>query len=224
MLWQSQLPLVKHVTNLEVFDHDPEVKCCQVAFSSVKCSNHLEVDRLSSFSSWFKARKAIALCLWLKAMLKAKASKAFLPVRVLNVDSLFEAEIEILRIVQSYAFKEELQILRTLSSDPVQCLKKGSPLYALDPFWMKMVLFGRLRGSLGQQKMSDSPVDRVESSPPFTYCGVDCFGPWLVKGGRKELKRYGMLFTCMASRAVHLEMEEGQAKVVFAICQHRGWG
>ena len=31
------------------------------------------------------------------------------------------------------------------------------------------------------------------------------FGPFLIKEGRKELKRYRALFTCLASRAVHIE-------------------
>ena len=31
------------------------------------------------------------------------------------------------------------------------------------------------------------------------------FGPFLIKEGRKELKRYGALFTCLTSRAVHIE-------------------
>lgn len=31
------------------------------------------------------------------------------------------------------------------------------------------------------------------------------FGPFLIKEGRKELKRYGALFTCFSSRAIHLE-------------------
>ena len=35
---------------------------------------------------------------------------------------------------------------------------------------------------------------------------MDCFGPVLVKNGRKETKRYGLLFTCFNSRAVHVEM------------------
>lgn len=54
--------------------------------------------------------------------------------------------------------------------------------------------------------MADLPSDRVDPSTPFTYCGVDYFGPFFVKEGRKELKRYGALFTCMASRAIHIEI------------------
>jgi hypothetical protein len=53
--------------------------------------------------------------------------------------------------------------------------------------------------------MADLPSGRLEPAPPFTYCGVDFFGPWHVKEGRKELKRYGVLFTCLASRAIHVE-------------------
>ncbi|XP_078347357.1 uncharacterized protein LOC144632559 [Oculina patagonica] len=64
----------------------------------------------------------------------------------------------------------------------------------------------RLRGAVQEQRMSDLPEDRLESTPPFTYCAVDFFGPFIVKEGRKELKRYGVLFTCMASRAIHLEI------------------
>ena len=62
------------------------------------------------------------------------------------------------------------------------------------------------RGSVQGQKMADLPPDRVECGPPFTYCGVDLFGPFLVKERRSELKRYGVLFTCLVSRSVHIEM------------------
>jgi hypothetical protein len=57
-----------------------------------------------------------------------------------------------------------------------------------------------------KQKMADLPKDRVTpGKPPFTNVGVDCFGPFTVKRGR-HVKRYGVLFTCLAIRAVHIEI------------------
>lgn len=64
----------------------------------------------------------------------------------------------------------------------------------------------KFRHCTEEQKMSDLPRERMETTPPFTYCGIDCFGPFYVKEGRRELKRYRLLFTCMCSRAVHIEL------------------
>ena len=66
---------------------------------------------------------------------------------------------------------------------------------------LKCVRCKRLRGRLQQQKIADFPKE-----PPFTYCGVDLFGSFLVKDGRKEVKRYGALYTCLSSRAIHTEV------------------
>ncbi|XP_074655650.1 uncharacterized protein LOC141909164 [Tubulanus polymorphus] len=60
---------------------------------------------------------------------------------------------------------------------------------------------------LSQQKMSDLPPGRVSpDKPPFSFVGLDYFGPFLVKRGRVREKRYGCIFTCLASRSVHLEV------------------
>jgi len=41
------------------------------------------------------------------------------------------------------------------------------------------------------QRMADLPYDRITpGEPPFTYTGVDLFGPFLVTRGRCELKRF----------------------------------
>lgn len=70
----------------------------------------------------------------------------------------------------------------------------------------KYVKCRKFRRCAEEQKMSDLPCKRLETTPPFTYCGNDCFGPFHVKDGRRELKRYGLLFTCMCSCAVHIEL------------------
>ncbi|XP_069989478.1 uncharacterized protein [Penaeus vannamei] len=57
------------------------------------------------------------------------------------------------------------------------------------------------------QEMADLPEDRIiPGQPPFTHTGTDCFGPFLVRKGRSNLKRYGIVFTCLTSRAVHIEV------------------
>ena len=64
----------------------------------------------------------------------------------------------------------------------------------------------QVRGKTGFQKMADLPVERCTEAPPFTYCGVDMFGPYLIKERRSQLKRYGVLFTCFSCRAIHIEV------------------
>ena len=32
--------------------------------------------------------------------------------------------------------------------------------------------------------------ERLSQEPTFTYCGIDMFGPILMREGRKEMKRY----------------------------------
>lgn len=65
----------------------------------------------------------------------------------------------------------------------------------------------RRQAPVMQQKMASLPENRATPSrPPFTYVGVDCFGPFIVRRGRTNAKRYGVLFTCLTIRAVHIEV------------------
>ena len=73
----------------------------------------------------------------------------------------------------------------------------------------------RLYSSPQGQKMAELPSDRVSVSSVFSYTGVDLFGPFLVKQGRSSVKRYVALFTCLASRAVHLEVVSSMSTDAF---------
>ena len=64
----------------------------------------------------------------------------------------------------------------------------------------------RLRGRPCGQMMADLPAERTEVSEPFEFCGVDAFGPFYIRERRSEVKRWGLMFTCFASRAAHLEV------------------
>jgi hypothetical protein len=70
--------------------------------------------------------------------------------------------------------------------------------------------------------MADLPVDRVTADqPPFTNVGVDFFGPFFVKRGRAEVKRYGCIFTCLSTRAVHIEVAHSLDTSLFVYALRR---
>lgn len=68
--------------------------------------------------------------------------------------------------------------------------------------------------------MATLPSERLEEGAPFTHIGIDCFGPFIVKNGRKERKAYGLISTCLSSRAVHIELLEDMTSDSFinALC------
>ena len=285
LLSKEPLPLTDNTIILS--KNDPEVKKVTAHLADVKHDTTFDLSaRLKYFSSWHRAKRAVAICLRFKARLRARTIKKTHNhpknndyVRV-SVAEICAAEIIILKSVQLKSFANDIVILNGVNADR-RSVKKGSSLYQLDPYicddglirvggrikraniprelahpvilpkighitnliidhyhryvqhsgrsttlneirahgyWIiqgrtaitahlrKCVLCKKLRGRAVGQKMSDLPVDRLEPAPPFTYSAVDYFGPFYVKEGRSQKKRWGCLFTCCVTRAVHIEV------------------
>lgn len=63
------------------------------------------------------------------------------------------------------------------------------------------------RGQPSTPRMADLPPARLRLlQPAFYSTGVDCFGPYLIKIGRRHEKRWGIIFKCMTMRAVYLDL------------------
>lgn len=68
----------------------------------------------------------------------------------------------------------------------------------------KCVQCRKLRRPAEEQLMAELLKECLDASAPFTYCGMDCFGPFVVKRNCKEHKRYGLMLTCFFHG--HIEM------------------
>lgn len=66
-------------------------------------------------------------------------------------------------------------------------------------------------------QMAEHPLARTATfSAPFSYVGLDYFGPMEVTVGRRTEKRWIALFTCLTIRAIHIE-------VVHALTKNSCW-
>ena len=64
--------------------------------------------------------------------------------------------------------------------------------------------------------MSNLPTFPMDhQSPPFTNTGLDFFGPMFIKQQLSRLKRWGCLFACMVTQAVHLELVESLDRLIY---------
>ena len=69
----------------------------------------------------------------------------------------------------------------------------------------------KLRAKPLEQLMADLPSDRLEQTAPFENIGLDVFGPFFIHEGvntrrsSSTKKIWVVIFTCLPSRAVHLE-------------------
>ena len=85
--------------------------------------------------------------------------------------------------------------------------------------------------SLMEQEMGSLPVERITPSPPFNFSMLDIFGPYQIRGEvqkRVSGKAWGIIFTDMVARAVHIEAMYGCDTESFLLALRRfvsvrGW-
>ncbi|XP_064648771.1 uncharacterized protein LOC135500981 [Lineus longissimus] len=74
------------------------------------------------------------------------------------------------------------------------------------------------------QRMAPLPEERISIAPAFTNVGVDFAGPLFVRvtvGGESTSKVYICLFSCMVTRAIHLELVETLTTEQFMLALRR---
>ena len=135
---------------------DPELKRVHTLAGITDNSCASMHERWSKFPSWQTLRKVVLYCLLYKKILRCKVESrqnpnAQKPSAELNVELLREAESEIIKSAQRFAFPEEVASLEGLGG---KGLKSSSPLRKLDPF---LDNDGTLRvgGRLEKSTMSD---------------------------------------------------------------------
>ena len=78
---------------------------------------------------------------------------------------------------------------------------------ALRSIVSKCVTCRKRRADTFTPVMADLPKERLAfKEPSFTNTGIDYFGPFYVSVKRSTEKRWGFLFTCLTTRAVHFEV------------------
>ena len=61
-------------------------------------------------------------------------------------------------------------------------------------------------GPFKMPKMSPWPISKITRSAPFSYTGLDYMGPLYTKEASQRTKVWICLFTCVTTRALHLEI------------------
>jgi len=69
--------------------------------------------------------------------------------------------------------------------------------------------------------MAPLPSSRVSVSTPFSRIGLDYLGPLCVKNNGELQKVWVCLFTCLVTRAVHLELVQDMSASTFLYCLRR---
>ena len=73
----------------------------------------------------------------------------------------------------------------------------------------KCVTCKRLDKRFTEQRMASLPLHRLKPALPWLHTSIDLFGPFTTRGEvnkRSRGKAYGIIFNCMVSRGVHIDL------------------
>ena len=119
-LWEkeNQWPTSNEDHNLQ--ESDPEVKSVAMATVQAATEKLTLAERVEYFSDWYRARRAVAICLRYVRILKDRVYKKRCnneELQELKVDDLESAKCAIIRAVQIKAFKEEIATLKNMKQE-----------------------------------------------------------------------------------------------------------
>ena len=101
-------------------------------------------------------------------------------------------------------FHQGVEYFRSIVQEHYTLLKLRSSLRCIKAHCLRCLEF---QAVTMQPIVSDLPKERLAyQSLPFTNTGVDYIGPFYVTVRRTTEKRWGFLFTCLTTRAAHVEI------------------
>ncbi|CAI5671305.1 unnamed protein product [Oreochromis niloticus] len=86
------------------------------------------------------------------------------------------------------------------------------------------IICKKTKARICKQVMGDLPEERSNPAAPFEFTAVDLFGPYHVRDDVKRrvtMKVWGVVFCCMASRAIHVELASTLSTESFLLAYQR---
>ncbi|XP_042232302.1 uncharacterized protein LOC121873053 [Homarus americanus] len=196
-------------------ENDPEVKLEAVSLATAGNNADAIMKLLwNRYSSWHALQRGVSWIRRVSSILRHDFQGA--TSKPLELPELRNSKWAIIRFLQQEAYAREAHAVgaghsgREHTLSILRCefwIARCRPL--LDKIIKECATCRRNNWKPTRQREAMLPEDRTKPGErPFTYKGTDCFGPFTVRQGRKSTKRYGCIFTCLATRAMHLEVLE----------------
>ncbi|XP_065175930.1 uncharacterized protein LOC135805765 [Sycon ciliatum] len=217
---ESEWPVENPGRDTTTSDDQAEMK---TEFTAVVTKEaQLALPDISRFSSWIRLMRTTAWIVRYVNNLRAKASsKPTVTCSELLPSEYQQAQKLWWKKAQQDSFREEIGDLQKHSNvSSSSKLRDLSPVLDSDGV---VRMHGRIRSAPPGSPLTPEPVI-LDPSHPFTQMLLQQYHVWHghhVTIGRRHEKRYGVIFTCLTTRAVHLELSHDLTTdcTIMAICR-----